>query len=330
MVLIIAEAGVNHNGDLKLAKELALKAKEAGADIVKFQTFIPENLVTDSAEKAGYQKETTGEKESQLEMLKKLALSKDDFIELKRYCEDIGIRFLSTAFDMESVNFLHDLGCDLWKIPSGEITNLPYLRRIASFGQPIIMSTGMATMEEIEEAVKALKENGANGITILHCTTAYPAPYEQINLKAMCTLADHFGLPVGYSDHSKGISVPCAAVALGAAVLEKHFTLDKNMEGPDHKASLNPGELKQMVDSARIIELSLGEKNKKPTALEIENSKAARKSIVAKKPIIKGELITEENITTKRPGTGLSPMLWDSIIGTRAVRDFKQDEFLCL
>ena len=329
MILIIAEAGVNHNGDLQLAKELAKKAKEAGADIIKYQTFVPEKIVTHTAEKAGYQKETTGGQESQLDMLRKLALSKEAFRELKKYCEEIGIRFLSTAFDMESIEFLHKLGCDLWKIPSGEITNLPYLRRIASFGQSVIMSTGMATIDEIGEALDVLKKNGANDITLLHCTTAYPAPYDQINLKAMNTLATLFNVPVGYSDHSKGISVSCAAAALGATVLEKHFTLDKNMEGPDHKASLEPDELKQMVESVRIIERSLGDGNKKPTALELENSKVARKSIVAARDIMEGEVFTEDNITTKRPGTGISPMLWDRIVGMKAAKAYKEDEQIC-
>ncbi len=329
MILIIAEAGVNHNGDLQLAKELAKKAKEAGADIIKYQTFVPEKIVTHTAEKAGYQKETTGGQESQLDMLRKLALSKEAFKELKQYCEEIGIRFLSTAFDMESIEFLHELGCDLWKIPSGEITNLPYLRRIASFGQPVIMSTGMATMDEIDEALDVLKKYGAKDITLLHCTTAYPAPYDQINLKAMNMLASQFDVPAGYSDHSRGISVPCAAAALGATVLEKHFTLDRNMDGPDHKASLEPDELKQMVDSVRIIERALGDGKKRPTGLELENSKVARKSIVASRNIKKGEVLTEENITTKRPGTGISPMLWDKVIGTKAVKDYKEDEQIC-
>ena len=330
MILIIAEAGVNHNGELKLAKELAAKAKEAGADIVKYQMFIPEKLVTHTAEKAGYQKQTTGNQESQLAMLKKLALTKEDFIELKEYCEEIGIKFLSTAFDMESVDVLHEMRCDLWKIPSGEITNLPYLRHIASFRQKVIISTGMATMNEIDAAIRVLRDYGTEDITVLHCTTAYPAPYEQINLKAMCTLAERFKLPVGYSDHSNGISVPIAAAALGAVVIEKHFTLDKTMEGPDHKASLEPDELKAMVDSIRIIDLALGDGDKVPTELEIENSKAARKSIVAKERIDKGELLTEKNLTTKRPGTGISPMLWDKLIGTRAVKDFEEDELICL
>ncbi len=298
MTLIIAEAGVNHNGNLHLAKKLALKAKEAGADIVKYQMFVPEKLVTHSAEKAEYQKESTGSHQSQLDMLKKLALSKDEFVELKIYCEEINIKFLSTAFDMESVDTLHEMGCDLWKIPSGEITNLPYLRRIASFGQQVIMSTGMATMEEIENAIQVLKDNGAGNITALHCTTAYPAPYEQINLKAMLTLKDRLKLPVGYSDHSKGICVSCAAAALGAVVLEKHFTLDRTMKGPDHKASLEPDELKAMVESVHAIESALGDGDKVPTKLEIENSKVARKSQVQRKVYngLVGGILTPERI----------------------------------
>lgn len=330
MIRIIAEAGVNHNGSLETAKKLALAAREAGADIVKYQTFQPEKLVTETAQKAGYQKETTGAGESQLEMLKKLALSYDEFRELKAYCEEIGIEFLSTAFDLESVAFLHELGCGIWKIPSGEITNLPYLRKIASYHEEVILSTGMATMEEIREAMDALKAGGAGKITLLHCTTAYPAPFDQINLRAMLTLGETFGVPIGYSDHSRGISVACAAAALGATVLEKHFTLDRNMEGPDHKASLEPGELKEMTESVRNIELSLGDKKKAPTALETENSKAARKSIVAARAIRKGEELTEENLTVKRPGTGISPMKWDSVTGTRAIRDFGKDEQICL
>lgn len=326
--LIIAEAGVNHNGDLHLAKKLALKAKEAGVDIVKYQTFRPENLVTKDADKAGYQKITTGERETQLDMLNKLALSDEAFKELRAYCKEIGILFLSTAFDMDSIEFLHALGCEMWKIPSGEITNLPYLRKIASYGQKVIISTGMATMEETGEAIAVLKDGGTQDITVLHCTTAYPAPFDQINLRAMCTLEEQFHLPVGYSDHSRGIAIPCAAAALGARVIEKHFTLDRNMEGPDHKASLEPDELKQMTDAVRAIEAALGDGKKIPTGLEIENSKVARKSIVARKAILKGELLTEDNLTVKRPGTGLSPMLWDSVIGTHATKDFNADDLI--
>ena len=330
MIRIIAEAGVNHNGDPELAKELARQAKQAGADIIKFQTFVPEKLVTRSAEKAGYQQQTTGSGESQLAMLRKLALGRETFFELKAYCDEIGIQFLSTAFDPESIELLRELGCELWKIPSGEITNLPYLRRIASFGQPVIASTGMATMEEIRDLLRVLQEGGAGAITLLHCTTAYPTPFEQVNLKAMLTLRDAFRVPVGYSDHTQGISVPCAAAALGAQVLEKHFTLDRNMEGPDHKASLEPAELKAMVKAVREIETALGDGNKQPTALELENAKVARKSIVAGRAIRKGETFTKDNLTVKRPGTGISPMAWDSVLGQKAVRDFEEDELICL
>lgn len=330
MIRIIAEAGVNHNGDLGLAKELARQAKQAGADIIKYQTFVPELLVTRRAEKAKYQEETTGSGESQLDMLRKLALSREDFIELKAYCEEIGIQFLSTAFDMESIQLLRELGCELWKIPSGEITNLPYLRKIASFGQPVIVSSGMATMEDIRNTLKVLQNGGAGEITLLHCTTAYPTPFEQVNLKAMMTLRDTFQIPVGYSDHTQGISIPCAAAALGAQVLEKHFTLDRNMEGPDHKASLEPEELKAMVKAVREIEAALGSEKKQPTVLELENAKVARKSIVARVSIRKGEKLTEENLAVKRPGTGISPMRWDEVIGREAIRDFEEDELICL
>lgn len=330
MIQIIAEAGVNHNGSLALAKKMAYEAKQAGADIVKYQTFVPKLLVTNTAQKAGYQQETTLRTESQLTMLEKLALSQVDFIELQRYCKQIEIRFLSTPFDEESVDFLHQMGCDLWKIPSGEITSLPYLRQIAAFHQPVIMSTGMATLEEIQDALNVLRSGGAEQITLLHCTTAYPAPFEQINLRAMDTLAERFGLPVGYSDHSRGIAVSCAAAARGAAVLEKHFTLDCNMEGPDHKASLEPNELKRMVDSIREIELALGDGRKQPTALELENSKAARKSITAKRRISAGEAFSADNLTIKRPGTGISPMRWDEVLGTLATKAFDEDEQIWL
>lgn len=331
MIRIIAEAGVNHNGSLEMAKALAVQARNAGADIVKYQTFVPELLVTRKAEKAGYQKETTGDAgESQLEMLRKLALSREAFVELKAFCEQIGIRFLSTAFDMQSVDFLRALGCDLWKIPSGEITNLPYLRKIAGFGQEVIISSGMATVDEIGAALAGLQKGGAGRITLMHCTTAYPAPVDQINLRAMRTMAERFGVPVGYSDHSEGISIPCAAAALGATVLEKHFTLDRTLEGPDHRASLEPKELGQMVKSVRAIEAALGDGVKAPTPLELENAKVARKSIVASRRIEAGERLTEENLTVKRPGTGLSPMLWDAVLGTRAARAFEEDEQICL
>lgn len=329
-IQIIAEAGVNHNGSLALARELARKAKEAGADMVKYQTFIPELLVTSSAEKAAYQKQTTGAAESQLDMVRKLALSQEDFIKLKAYCHEIGIQFLSTAFDLESVDFLHSLGCALWKLPSGEITNLPYLRKIAAFGQRVILSTGMSTLEEVAAALNVLQSGGTQDITLLHCTTAYPAPYAQINLRAMDTLAEAFGLPVGYSDHSQGIAISCAAASRGAVVLEKHFTLDRHMEGPDHQASLEPDELGQMVAAIRAIELALGSGEKAPTALEKESSRVARKSIVAKVPIQQGDRFTEDNLTTKRPGTGLSPMEWDNILGKTAPKAFEKDDAIWL
>lgn len=326
--LIIAEAGVNHNGSIELAKKLALKAKEAGADIVKYQTVDLNSLVSKSATMAEYQKENTGKNESQKEMLSKILLSYDEFIELDKYCKEIGIHFLSTPFDIKSIEFLQKLKCDVWKIPSGEITNLPYLQTIAKTGKPIILSTGMSTMKEIEECIDILKNNGANKITLLHCTTQYPTPFKDVNLRAMKTLRDKFGYDVGYSDHTRGIEVPVAAVALGATVIEKHFTLSRDMEGPDHKASLEPEELKAMVDSIRNIEKALGNGVKEPAQSELANISVARKSIVAKKNIKKGELFTEENLTTKRPGTGISPMKWYDIIGKRAVRNFEEDELI--
>ncbi|MCR5651318.1 MAG: N-acetylneuraminate synthase [Lachnospiraceae bacterium] len=327
-VFIIAEAGVNHNGSFEFAKKLVDKAAEAGADCVKFQTFDPNNLVTKNADKADYQKETTGKNESQLEMLKKLTLDKDEFVELKDYCKKRGIIFLSTPFDVDSVVFLEILGCDRWKIPSGEITNYPYLVKIAKTGKPVIMSTGMSNIEEIRQAMDVLKQNGSGEISLLHCNTQYPTPYEDVNLRAMLTLKEEFGVTVGYSDHTPGIEVPIAAVAMGAQVIEKHFTLDRNMEGPDHKASLEPDELKAMVTSIRNIEKALGSSEKRVSESERGNIAIARKSIVARTTIKKGDILTEENITTKRPGTGISPMLWERVIGTTAVRDFEQDELI--
>lgn len=327
-VLIIAEAGVNHNGSLSLAKNLADKAKEAGADYVKYQTFNPSNMVSKYAAKAEYQKQTTDSKQSQLDMLEELMLSYDEFVELKEYCGQIGIGFLSTSFDLDSTEFLTRLGCEIWKIPSGEVTNYPYLVDIARKHQPIILSTGMCDEEDIAAAIEVLKSNGAGKISLLHCTTEYPTPFEDVNLKAMCTMRDIFGLEVGYSDHTRGIEVPIAAVAMGAKIIEKHFTLDKNMEGPDHKASLEPDELKQMVDSIRNIEKALGSGTKRPAESEKKNIAIARKSIVAKTQIKKGELLTTENITTKRPGDGISPMRWNEVIGTCAIRDFDEDELL--
>ena len=326
-VQIIAEAGVNHNGRPELARELAMQAKRAGADIVKFQTFIPERLVSENARKAQYQMRETGDG-SQLEMLKKLCLSFEEFRELKAYCDEIGIQFLSTAFDMDSVAFLKQLGIPFWKIPSGEITNLPYLEKIASFGDPIVLSTGMCTMEEVADALAILRSNGSGDITVLHCTTQYPTPPEDVNLRAMDTLHERFGLPVGYSDHTEGIVVPIAAAARGAVVLEKHFTLDRNMEGPDHKASLEPDELREMVRSVRIIEQIMGNGMKVPRATEKENLAVARKSIVAAARISAGELLTSDVLAVKRPGTGISPMQWHSVVGKRANRDYEPDEFI--
>ena len=326
--IIIAEAGVNHNGSVKLAKQMIEEAAKAGADYIKFQTFKPEKLVSKYAQKADYQKKTTGSQESQLQMLEKLALSYDDFAELKKYCEQIGIGFLSTPFDEDSIRFLDRLDMDFWKIPSGEITNYPYLVQVAQTGRDIVLSTGMCEMDEIADAMKVLEENGAGNISLLHCNTEYPTPYEDVNLLAMNQMREVFNKQVGYSDHTVGIEVPIAAVALGAAIIEKHFTLDKNMEGPDHKASLEPLELTQMICSIRHIEKSLGNGNKKRTASEQHNIAAARKSIVAKCAISKGDIFTEANLTVKRPGNGISPMRWKEIIGTRAERDYLEDELI--
>lgn len=327
-VLIIAEAGVNHNGSLELAKQLALKAKEAGADIVKFQTFVPDKLVARSAKMAEYQKENIGKEESQLDMLKKLTLELEEFKELKLYCDEIGIRFLSTPFDLGSIAFLDKLGVPFWKIPSGEVTNTPYLKAIAKTGRPVIMSTGMCNLDEITFAVETLKKNGTKELSLLHCNTQYPTPFEDVNLKAMDTLRKAFNCTVGYSDHTIGTEAPIAAVAMGAEIIEKHFTLDKTMEGPDHKASLNPEELTQMVLSIRNIEKALGSSNKVATVSESGNKAVARKSIVAATGIRKGEIFTEDNLTTKRPGTGISPIKWDEIIGKVAIRDFNPDELI--
>ena len=325
-VVIIAEAGVNHNGSMELAKKMVVAAKEAGADYVKFQTFIPEKLVSGDAKKADYQQETTGAGESQLEMLQKLALTQQDFVELQRYCTKTGIGFLSTPFDLESLDFLNTLPMDFWKIPSGEITNYPYLVRIAQTGKKIVMSTGMCEIEEIREALAVLEENGAGEVTLLHCNTEYPTPYEDVNLLAMRQMREAFHRPVGYSDHTRGIEVPIAAAALGAVVLEKHFTLDKTMEGPDHRASLDPAELKAMVMAVRHIEQSLGDGVKRRTASETKNINAARKSIVAAVPIHRGDVFTVDNLTVKRPGGGKSPMRWNQVIGQTAQRDYQTDE----
>ena len=327
-VLVIAEAGVNHNGSLDLAMQMVDAAKRAGADIIKFQTAKPEALISKYAEKAAYQKENTGEDESQLDMVRKIMLRYEQFIPLKRYCEQQEIKFLSTPFDLDSIDFLEELGCDIWKIPSGEITNLPYLEKIAHTHKPVIMSTGMATMDEIQDAMKVLKDAGAGDVALLHCTTQYPTPFEDVNLKAMIMLRDQFGCAVGYSDHTKGIAIPIAATAMGATVIEKHFTLDRTMEGPDHKASLEPDELGEMVTAIRQVEKALGDGQKKPALSEIENKAVARKSIIAARNIKKGELYTEENLTTKRPGNGISPMRWYEFIGKIANRDYAEDELI--
>lgn len=326
--LIIAEAGVNHNGCIDLAKSLVDKAVIAKADIIKFQTFTAENLVTKNAQKAEYQKNNLAGESTQFNMLKNLELSQSEFKELKDYCTEKNIEFLSTAFDLESIDFLESLGMNTWKIPSGEITNLPYLIKIAKLKKKVILSTGMSTMQEIEDAVNIFKKYGTNDITILHCTTQYPTLFEDVNLNAMLSIKEKFGYDVGYSDHTKGIEVPIAAVALGATVIEKHFTLDNNMIGPDHKASLQPDELKKMVESIRNIELSLGDGRKVVANSEKENMSIARKSIVAKKSIRKGQLLSEENITVKRPGDGISPMKWFDVLGTVATRDFEEDELI--
>lgn len=326
--LIIAEAGVNHNGNIDVAYEMVDAAVEAGADVVKFQTGKPEAVVSRFADKADYQKKTTGEGESQLEMLKKLAFSYEQFSLIKEYCKKKEIQFLSTPFDCDSVDFLRKLECAMWKIPSGEITNFPYLIKIAQTHLPIILSTGMSNIYEIRRAVEVLIDYGAGEITLLHCNTQYPTPYQDVNLRAMNTLAKEFGLEVGYSDHTLGIEVPIAAVAMGATVIEKHFTLSRKMKGPDHQSSLEPNELKAMIMAIRNIELALGDGRKKVSNSEMPNKLIARKSIIAAKNIRKGEIFTPENITTKRPGNGISPMEWNKIIGTSAIRDFKEDELI--
>ena len=327
-VKIIAEAGVNHNGDIIIAKKMIDFAKKAGADYIKFQTFIPENLVSKHAKKAEYQKTTTASDESQIQMLRKLMLSKNEFIELSDYCKATFIGFISTPFDLESVGFLNSFNMDFWKVPSGEITNLPYLVEIAKTGKPIILSTGMSDLDEIDAALNVLHSNGAGKITLLHCNTQYPTPMEDVNLNAMLTLKDRYKCDVGYSDHTLGIEVPIAAVALGATVIEKHFTLDRNMEGPDHKASLEPNEFKSMVSAIRNIEKALGTGNKVASPSETENKDIARKSIVASRMIKKGEVFSKDNITTKRPGSGISPMKWYNVIGAVAKRDFQEDELI--
>ena len=329
-VIIIAEAGVNHNGSYELAIKMVDEAKRAGADYVKFQTAKPELVISTFAPKAEYQKETTGAAESQLEMCKANHLPLTDYKPLKENCDKVGIGFMSTPFDLVSIDVLEPLDMDYYKIPSGEITNLPYLRKIASKHRPVILSTGMCEVEEVEAALQVLERGGVkrSDIIVLHCNTEYPTPMADVNLRAMDDLRRSLGVEVGYSDHTKGIEVPIAAVALGATVIEKHFTLDKTMEGPDHKASLEPDELKAMVDAIRNIEQALGDGHKHVSPSERKNMDIARKSIVAARDIRKGEVLTEENITTKRPGNGISPMRWDSVIGTTAIRDFGYDELI--
>lgn len=328
--LIIAEAGVNHNGSMEYAKRLIDIASEADADYVKFQTFKAETLVTKIADKAEYQKEITDTDESQFEMIKKLELDRKAHEELVEYCKIKDIRFLSTAFDHNSIELLAELNIPLFKIPSGEITNLPYLRHIGRMGKPIIMSTGMSTLDEVHNALNILIESGAEKeqITILHCNTEYPTPMKDVNLKAMLTIKDELGVNIGYSDHTLGIEVPIAAVAMGATVIEKHFTLDRTLPGPDHAASLEPNELKDMVNAIRNIEKAMGNGIKKPSPSEIKNMPITRKSIVAKKIIIKGEKFTEENLIVKRPGTGISPMDWENVVGSLANRSYEMDDLI--
>ncbi len=329
--LIIAEAGVNHNGNIKLAKKLIDAAATAGVDYVKFQTFDSKKLVSKNAQKASYQKENTNNQlESQLQMLQKLELSKESHFKLIKYCEFKNIQFLSTGFDLESINFLNDLNIDLFKVPSGEITNLPYLRLVGRLNKPVIISTGMADMKEIEAALDVILKSGteATNVTILHCNTEYPTPMKDVNLTAMLSIKDRFKVNVGYSDHTLGIEIPVAAVALGATVIEKHFTLDKTMEGPDHKSSLDPTELKDMVVAIRNIESALGNGIKTPSESESKNKISARKSIVAYKDIKKGVVFTNKNLTIKRPGNGISPMLWDEYIGKKATKDYIEDELI--
>lgn len=325
-VFVIAEAGVNHNGNIEIAKKLVDIAVEARVDAIKFQTFKSEKVVCANASKAEYQLETTDKKESQLEMLKKLELTKEMHEQLINYCKTKNIMFLSTPFDDESLDLLMEYDLEIIKISSGEITNYPFLKKVAQKRKKVILSTGMSTLDEVKEAVQVLKDNGTIDITLLHCNTQYPTPYKDVNLKAMNMLRNELGCQVGYSDHTEGIEVPIAAVALGATVIEKHFTLDKSMEGPDHKASLEPEELKQMVKAIRNIEQALGNGKKEPSESEKKNIEIVRKSIVAKCNIAEGEVFTEENLTTKRPGNGLTPMVWNDVIGKRAKKDFKEDE----
>lgn len=328
--IIIAEAGVNHNGSIEMARKMVEAARECGVDYIKFQTFKAEKIANKFALQADYQKRNLHEDSSQVEMLRKLELADKDFVLLKTYCDSRDVRFMSTPFDLESIDFLAGLGMDYMKVPSGEITNLPYLRKIASKGIPVIMSTGMCGLGEIEDALDILYKGGisTDDITLLHCNTEYPTPMADVNLRAMETLRSAFGTKVGYSDHTRGIEVPVAAVAMGASVIEKHFTLDKSLPGPDHVASLEPSELRAMVDAIRNIEFAVGTTVKRVSLSERKNKAVARKSIVAAKDIKAGECLTEDNLTVKRPGSGISPMLWDSVMGKKAIRDFAADELI--
>lgn len=325
-ILIIAEAGVNHNGSLEMAKEMALCAKNAGADIVKYQTAVPELVISRFAEKAEYQKRETGADESQLDMCRRIHFGFNEHRELKEYCDKIGIEYLSTPFDMDSIDFLATLNMRLFKIPSGEITNLPYLERIAALKTPVVLSTGMSNLMEIEAAMMVLRGGGCPDITLLHCNTEYPTPFCDANLTAMDDLKRRFCVNVGYSDHTVGIEADIAAAALGACIIEKHFTLDKTMEGPDHKASLSPDELAAMVKAIRNVELALGTGHKEVTQSESKNKSVARKSIVAFCPIKAGDIFSASNLTVKRPGDGISPMHWHDVLGKKAKRNFEQDE----
>ncbi|EMG8703938.1 N-acetylneuraminate synthase [Campylobacter upsaliensis] len=327
-VLIIAEAGVNHNGDINLAKKLIEQAAKAGADVVKFQTFKANSCVSVSAKKAKYQLETTAKEESQLEMIQKLELSYESHFELMKHCKKHGIAFLSTPFDLESVEFLRGLDLPYFKIPSGEITNLPYLKAVAKCKKRVLLSTGMANLGEIEAALTILRKNGTRNITLLHCNTEYPTPFEDVNLNALKTLKEAFKLEVGYSDHTEGIVASLGAVALGAVVIEKHFTLDKTMEGPDHRASLEFKELRALCKGIRELEKALGSGIKKASKSEAKNKIIARKSLVAKREIQKGEKFSIENLTTKRPGSGISAMRYEEYLGKRALKTYKKDELI--
>ncbi len=327
--IIIAEAGVNHNGDLALAKQMIDIAENAGADYVKFQTFIAEDLASSTAKKASYQIENTKNEDSQYSMLKQLELPYESHFELIEYCRTKNVKFLSTAFELKSIDFLKDK-IDFFKIPSGEITNLPYLEKVAKLGLPVVMSTGMANMQEVKDAYSVLTNNGINkdDLTILHCNTEYPTPMEDVNLLAMNSIARELGVKIGYSDHTLGIEIPIAAVAMGASVIEKHFTIDRTMTGPDHAASLEPEELKEMISSIRNIESALGNGVKTPSKSEEKNIPIARKSIIAREDINKGDILTESNLIVKRPGNGINPMKWNEIIGSKATKNYKKDDLI--